>query len=362
MTGESDGRVSIVAPELDEKPWGGRKLERFGLDLPNCARIGEALVSSNSATIATGMASGRTLGDVVTNDPERMLGMVGREVVRDRVSFPLLVKLIDASENLSIQVHPNDEQAAAHDHLGKTEAWHILAADPGSIFYAGLEPGVSSEAFLQACESLDGSSARLLRRIPAQPGTTILLPAGTVHALGAGVMVYEIQQPSNVTYRLDDWGRVDTDGDPREMHLEAGAAIMQPGLRPELIPPVTLPMNEGRRQVLAMCRKFALERIALVGGGRCTLSAVGSPQVITVLAGELHVDEEPLRAGRSAVIWPGHIPAVQATGPSTLLRGWVPDLEHELASLLTGPAVDREVLSVLAGPLPDIRQALEALM
>ena len=127
--------------------------------------------------------------------------------------FPLLVKLIDGQADLSIQVHPDDRAAAAAGlGTGKTEAYHILAAEPGSIIYLGLDPEVTPEEFAASCLRANGSAAGCLRQVPAAPGMTVLIPAGTPHALGAGVLLYEIQQPSNVTFRLDDWGRVDAAG------------------------------------------------------------------------------------------------------------------------------------------------------
>lgn len=360
MTASMGGNVSVVEPALDEKLWGGRKLADYGLRLPEHARIGEALVTADNAAISSGMAAGRTLGDVVRDDRGSALGTVARAAVGNRDVFPLLVKLIDASENLSIQVHPNDEQAAPHNRLGKTEAWHVLSAVPGSCFYVGLQNGVSPETFLKVAARADGSSADLLRKIPAQPGTTILLPAGTVHALGAGVMVYEIQQPSDITYRLDDWGRLDANGSPREMHLEAGVAAMRPDLRPDLIAPVELPSNEGRRHLLVACRKFALEWIALPGGGRYFVPGLDGPQVLTVLSGAVQLGEQSLAAARSGVVWPSTSPAIlEASVPSVVLRGWVPDLVSDLEALAATPGIDRNDLRKLCGPLPDIQQVLD---
>lgn len=316
------GRVSVTRPRLDEKPWGGRNLARFGLELPPDTPVGEALVTANDAEIVSGAGAGRTLGEMIAADPD-LLGPAATAAVGGRAIFPLLVKLIDASENLSIQVHPNDAQAAPLDKLGKTEAWYVLAAEPGAVLYAGLREDVSLDAFRMAAERLDGSSAELLRRIEARAGATLLLPAGTVHALGAGVMVYEIQQPSDVTYRLDDWGRVDARGNPREMHLAAGFAVADVASRPEWLEP--LAEGDGR-DVLVTTRYFALERIALAGGETFRLPAASGPQVVTVLEGRAEIGGERLDAGRSAVVWPGGAGvSLAAAEPVLALRGWVPE-------------------------------------
>lgn len=361
MANGSDGsvRVSVVRPRLDEKPWGGRRLERYGFELPEDATIGEALATAGEARIVSGAGEGNTIGDLVAADPDGSLGELGLAVVGGRSVFPLLVKLIDASENLSIQVHPNDSQATRHDRMGKTEAWHVLAAEPGACIYVGLRDGVSVEEFRTAAERMDGSSSSLLRRVPAELSSTILLPAGTVHALGAGVMVYEIQQPSDITYRIDDWGRVDAHGNPRAMHLDDGLAVMRPESRPAWIEPVALPTNEGRRHALVACRYFALERVALPGGGACALPVQQAPQVVTLLSGRAIVDGETLDAGMSAVVWPGQDPVMfRAAAPAVALRGWVPDLAADFRELARQTTVDVAALEKLSGTLSDVREAL----
>ena len=179
-----------------------------------------------------------------------------------------------------------------------------------------------------------------MRKVQAQPGATVLIPAGTVHALGAGVMVYEVQQPSDVTYRLDDWGRVDADGTPREMHLEAGFRVARPETIPELISPVSLRPAIGERHLLAACRYFALERVALPVGACLDVSHPGSPTVITVLGGKLTIDDLTLVSGSSAVVWPSATAAtLSATSPAIALVTYVPDLDtdaHELANRAGG--------------------------
>src|SRR5699024_175523 len=131
-----------------------------------------------------------------------------------------------------IQVHPDDAGAVELDRLGKTEAWHVLDAGNAGALYLGLREDVSLDAFIADARKLDGRSGQALRALRAKRGTTVLIPAGTIHALGEGVMVYEIQQPSDVTFRLDDWGRVDAQGNPREMHLDQGYRAAHEAHRP----------------------------------------------------------------------------------------------------------------------------------
>ncbi len=221
-----------LVPQLFEKVWGGQRLARLGKSLPDPqARYGEswelADMPSTSAsgagggsvrtTIASGPLAGRTLRDAVSAWGTALLGDARPTAAGD---FPLLVKFLDACDNLSVQVHPSPAHAAAHpgSHL-KTECWYILDADPGSVIYKGLRPGVTRESFAAKARAGDPSIVADLMAIPAIPGECHNLPSGTVHALGAGVLVAEVQTPSDTTYRLYDWGRTG-----REMHIEQSLA------------------------------------------------------------------------------------------------------------------------------------------
>lgn len=361
-------KATPVVPRLDEKPWGGRRLEQFGLSLPAGAAVGEALVTAGEATVSAGPHAGRTLGELVASNVD-LLGAFGTAAVGGRPLFPLLVKLIDATENLSVQVHPDDLAAEPLDRLGKTEAWHVLAASPGARLFLGVRPGVTVDQLAEASRRKDGSAAALLRVVPAQVGTTVLIPAGTVHALGAGVVVYEVQQPSDVTFRLDDWGRVDAVGRPRELHLEQSLTVTRLALLPEVIPPVAVRSVAGQRHVLAACRYFALERIALHAGEAVPVNAAGSPAVITLLEGAGNVradtDDVSIAAGHSVVVWPDAAAAtlaatLAATQPLVALRCWVPDLREEVVNPAIPAAVETEAIAALGGPLDDVRAAIEA--
>lgn len=350
--------ISIVTPRLDAKPWGGRKLEQFGLHLPEGEKIGEALVTADDAVITAGHGVGRTLGDVVAEDPAERLGIDASVAVSGKVIFPLLVKLIDAAENLSIQVHPDDVLAAPLNKLGKTEAWYILDSENDAGIYVGLEGSVDAQQFMEHARLLDGTSAADLRRMRAVPGETIIIPAGTVHALGAGVMVYEIQQPSDVTFRLDDWGRVDAQGNPREMHLEQGEIALRPELRPNEIPAIRLDVS-GERTLLTACRYFALEQLDLTEMANVKIGQTSSPNVVTVLSGQLTVDDHTLVAGESAVIWPGTEPVDCAAIANTLaLRAWVPNLSADIIEPGREAGAMTSDLAALGGMTGDVAAAI----
>lgn len=223
----------LLAPTLLPKVWGGRRLEKLGKNLPEGAAIGEswelADLGATSASgagggavrtrIAGGPLDGRTLREAAAAWGRELLGDVR---LTPGGEFPLLVKYLDASENLSVQVHPSPAYAASHpgSHL-KTESWYVVEADPGAALYIGLAAGVSAAAFAAAARSGSSQLSGMLLRVPAVVGECHTLPSGTVHALGAGVTVAEVQTPSDTTFRLYDWGRAG-----RELHVEAALESM----------------------------------------------------------------------------------------------------------------------------------------
>jgi mannose-6-phosphate isomerase len=221
-----------------EKVWGGRALERSpGIALPEGLRVGETLEvvdrANENSVVAGGPDAGRTLRELLEQRAGELLGSAsptpgGR--------FPLLVKYIDAKENLSIQVHPDDAAAArmGDGAEGKSEAWFVLAAEPGAVVYAGLEPHVTREdLFARLAEP---GVEELLASWTVQPGDVLTVPGGTVHAIGAGVTLLEVQQNSDTTYRVHDWGRMGLDGRPRATHVEQALEVATFGARPR--PPV----------------------------------------------------------------------------------------------------------------------------
>jgi mannose-6-phosphate isomerase len=345
-----------VQPRLDAKPWGGRLLEAWGIRLPPGETIGEALLTAPEATVASGALSGTPLSALASRDPAAWIGARGLEATRGRLIFPLLVKLIDGQADLSIQVHPDDRAAAAAWlGTGKTEAYHILAAEPGSVIYLGLDPEVTPEEFTTSCLRANGSAAGCLRRVPAAPGTTVLISAGTPHALGAGVLLYEIQQPSNVTFRLDDWGRVDASGMARALHHREGLALVDPSSRPEPIPCVPVVDAAADRAFLVATPYFALERVALAGDSVVRLAGVESPQVLTPVVGAVTLDAPgsvtSAAIGETVILPARQAAMLSAWGDSVVLRGWVPDLEREILTPARAAGASEAAIRSLGVPM-----------
>lgn len=355
-----------VAPRLDMKPWGGDRLATFGYEAPadSVEPLGEVHITHGESRVASGPLAGMTLAALAASNPALYVGERGLAVTGGAAVFPLLIKFIDASQDLSVQLHPNDLLAREHgDVTGKTEAWHVLAATEGATLYAGLEPGFDAEDFVAGVRRGDPGMVRFLREIPAVPGQTVLLPAGTIHALGAGVMIYEIQQPTNTTYRLWDWGRLDGYGKPRELHLDLGIRAMRAEYVPEPTWGLPMPSLDVQRDLLAACEVFALERLTVHVGDLLGLSPIASPQVLTCLGGVARVTghgvEVSLQRGESAIVPVGGMCAVEATMPAVVLRGWVPDLAQEIVRPARAEGASDDEIAALAAPLNDLRRAIE---
>lgn len=206
--------------EMKERVWGGRALEQFGLELPD-GKIGEGWMigdhSNGTTKVVNGELAGLGLDQIREQHGRELFGSKGFSEKNGR--FPLLIKLLDCEDDLSVQVHPNDHYSKlAAGELGKTEMWYILGAKPEAKIIYGLNDGVTREDLATAIA--ENRILDCLREVPVEAGDTFYIPAGTVHALGAGVLVAEIQQNSDTTYRLYDYDRPGLDGKPRELHIE----------------------------------------------------------------------------------------------------------------------------------------------
>ena len=290
-------------PILKSKVWGGRRLERLGKSLPPGEMVGEswelADLSSTSAdgggggaarsVIASGEMRGLTIADAVTAAGHNLMGSLRKTGDGGSAGsvggFPLLVKFLDARENLSVQVHPSPAYAAAHGGEGvalKTETWYVVDAEPGAVIYKGINQGVTRERFerdLRAGADITGH----LISVPVKPGDVHHLPSGTCHALGAGVMVAEVQTPSDTTFRVFDWGRTG-----RPLHVEPALSCMHFGPPPRL---GAVRGDGGPRCRLVETDAYHLFELSLMGGTEREVENVpafptGGPMVWIVLRGE----------------------------------------------------------------------------
>ena len=208
-------------PIFKERIWGGSKLQSFLHKPISSHSSGESweisTVSNDISIISNGIHQGKSLNELIEAFPELILG---KDVFkRFGTQFPLLFKYLDANEDLSIQVHPNDQLAKErHNSFGKTEMWYVLQADEGARLIVGFREDTDRKSYTKALESK--SLLSLLKEIPVQKGDVFLLETGTVHAIGAGILLAEIQQTSDVTYRLYDWDRVEAEGKTRALHTE----------------------------------------------------------------------------------------------------------------------------------------------
>ena len=210
-----------LKPGVKDYIWGGTYFKKFnkGTSLDRVSECWELSVRDNdSSIIASGKDEGKRLVDVITKED------IG-PVMERFPYFPLLIKLIDAKENLSVQVHPSDDYALKYEQsFGKSEMWHIISADEGSGLYVGLNRDYTKEEIERALK--EGNILNCLNFFKVKPGDTFVINPGTIHAIGAGVRLIEIQQNSNLTYRLYDYNRVDKDGNPRELHIKKALDVI----------------------------------------------------------------------------------------------------------------------------------------
>ncbi|MBC8530409.1 type I phosphomannose isomerase catalytic subunit [Gehongia tenuis] len=248
----------LIKPAYHAAIWGGQRMrEALGMTVP-FEKTGECwAVSAHPAgvgEVASGPMAGKKLDELFREHPE-VLGGGGE--------FPILAKILDASDVLSVQVHPDDEYAARVEHtLGKREAWLIIDAPPGAELILGVKPGTDRETFRRAIEE-NRLEAYLLRRKVA-PGDVLMIPPGTVHAIGRGILLYEIQQASDVVYRVYDWGRLEN-GKPRELHVDKALDVIDFDARPPEAAGVVLDEAGCQRRVAIAGEAFALEVLEISG-------------------------------------------------------------------------------------------------
>jgi mannose-6-phosphate isomerase len=315
----------VFQPIFKDRIWGGRELERlYAKKIPAGQPIGEAWEISDrpgdTSVIANGPFAGKNLSWLMKNHAAEILGGA-KPATEGR--FPLLCKILDARQKLSLQVHPPAEAAAKLNGEPKTEMWFVADAAPEASLYAGLKRGVTRVEFEKKIS--DGSVADCFHRIPVQAGDTMFLPSGRVHAIGDGLVIFEIQQNSDTTYRVFDWNRVGLDGKPRALHVaQSLASIDFNDFEPKLVETPFVAAGEIQKRALVNDPLFNVETWKLDAGAGARLKAK-KLQIIAVTTGQIEIKSGattvPLSAGQFSLI-PASLKQTEilAKSPAALLR------------------------------------------
>ena len=304
-------------PMAMERVWGGRMLEsHFRRPLPDAsAPYGESweMVDREEAQsiVTTGSYAGMTLHELWQAHRDQVFG----QGLTDSERFPLLIKILDAREDLSIQVHPPARVAAALQGEPKTEMWYIAAAQPGARLVVGLKSGVSEESFANAIAT--GEVAQQIHEIPVKQGDSIFIPSGRLHAIGAGLVIFEIQQNSDTTYRVFDWNRVGLDGKPRELHISESMTSIDFA---DIEPPLDAPQGAE----IARCEHFLVERFLLETGATIGNLRPDRFSLIHVVEGEVQDEEGGVWPAGSTLLITVGPSALRAVNGATILRTNIP--------------------------------------
>ncbi len=315
--------------------------------------IGEAWLTGSESTFADGEFAGDTLGKVWPTLP---VEWTGTRIERNG-TFPLLVKFIFAEEKLSVQVHPDDAYAGKHERAaggrGKTEMWYAAGARAGAEVLAGLKPGVTRDSFKRAIE--DGTAEDSLLHVPMNSGDAIFIPAGTVHTIGKGLVLCEIQQLSDITYRVFDYNRRDAHGRARELHIEKALAVAKFGEpSPGKIAPAKIVQGPVTKTFFAECPYFATEKWefstpikAVTNTERFELLIILEGGGVIAAAGE-----KIAYARAQAFLFPAALGAftLQPSSPTSLLRTYVPSGPAEFSAPLVAAGIDSATIAKLVHP------------
>lgn len=327
----------------------------MGKTLPPGVPIGESWEVSgygaDMSVVGSGNTRGATLAHLALSAGARLLGAsVGAG------PFPLLVKFIDAQDKLSIQVHPTDEQAVRHgwDRRGKTECWYIVHTRPDAEVIVGFKQQVSGKDLEDAVRA--DRLHELLNRVPIQAGDMLFIPAGTVHAILEGTLLYEVQESSDSTLRLYDWGRTDASGRQRELHVEASLKVLDTTPHEcHKIPPLAVERSQDVvRRMRVACRYFAIEEYLFAAVAAMTLPQRASFHVLSVMSGIVNVERAasrwPVRKGQTVMV-PADMTNVRLVGVpnARAVVSWVPNLAQEVIAPLQAAGYSREEIALLGG-------------
>ncbi len=316
-------------PVLKDYIWGGRNLEKLGRTLPD-GIIAESWDIAGHEDGTSVVNNGRFAGKLLTELHQELgLDLIGSNCqwAQDRGKFPLLIKILDANRQLSVQVHPKDDYALEHEgnELGKTEMWVVMDAKPDAKLQLGVKAGTTPEQFRQGIES--GNLEPYLHYVPVKAGDHVCVPAGTLHAIMDGIMIAEIQQNSNTTYRVYDWNRMGVDGKPRPLHIDKALDVIDfDKAEPSICPPEPISDDDGvNRALLCENEYFVTERVEMAAGSTFDGHCDGrSLEIWGVLSGSVMVNDVALTAVQFTLL-PAAMGTytVSAQADATLLRTYV---------------------------------------
>lgn len=323
-----------LEPIFSPRPWGSLSLAPFFPEMSNLAEpIGEAWLTGNECRFANGPFAGRTLGKVWSQMPPDWAGTA----VERAGDFPLLVKFIFPQDKLSVQVHPDDEYAARHEQAaggrGKTEMWYAVDAQPGAEVLVGLKPTVTREDFKRAIA--DGTAEHCLEHIPLRPKDAVFVPAGTAHTIGPGLVLCEVQQNSDLTYRVYDYNRRDANGQSRPLHIEKALEVIRFGKQcGGKIEPVAIRRGALVETHYAACRYFATEQWTFAEKIEAVTSAEHF-ELLIFLEGRGHIrwgTEQAAYAPAQMWLIPAALGKFELVpkGSTSLLRTYVPGVLNNL--------------------------------
>ena len=298
--------IMKLIPTGKDYLWGGTRLrEEYGkqIDLTPLAETWECSVHPDGPSyVANGMFKGQTLSTVLKEHP----GYLGTKV--ENGELPVLVKFIDAKKDLSVQVHPSDAYAKAHENdNGKTEMWYVIDADEGASLIYGFQHDMTEEILRKAVEN--GTLDKHLQKIPVHKGDTFFVPAGTVHGIGKGILLAEIQESSNITYRVYDYNRIDKNGRKRELHFDKAVQVMNMKVEPNRRqkPRMVQYYSGCSRELLCRCKYFETERIQVTKGFAFSVMDT-SFQVLMCLDGygevqTMDTEQKPIRFSKGETLF-----------------------------------------------------------
>jgi len=361
-----------IEPTFVTRIWGMRSLAPLYPEKSNLAEpIGEVWLTGVDCMVATGPFAGKTLGEAWREMPADWRGTRFAEPG----DFPILVKFIFPNDKLSIQVHPDDTYAAEHERAaggrGKTEMWHVVHAEPGAHVFVGTKPGVSKEQFLKGIK--DQTLENLLEKHVVYNGDTFFVPAGTPHTIGPGMVLCEVQEYSDLTYRVYDYGRVDAKGNPRELHIQKALEVVQLGKTAGgKVPALSLfsgsHVKQAKRTLLSACSYFAVERWEFYKSmGGTDVRKGFSFEIVVAVGGNGQLGwwnnsdiswDERRKSGWGCVdfqvgqCW--FVPACLATAPATaphatMLCAYAPDLEKLRSELKVEHHSQAEIAGTVFG-------------